>query len=158
MMPGMAPSVVGLDGNDVAAVALGDQGALEGVLVGRLEKVLLDLAVDPLPGVGQLTAHLGQAGAGLIQNKVVGADTLLNDLGEGGQVPEIAGQGRQARGQIAPQADIVPEVPGQAQHLQDLVKGFGGQQAAPDGGLGQPGGQQGKIGEGDGAFTVLEFA
>ncbi len=94
--------VVGLDGNDVAAVALGNQGTLEGVLVGRLEKVLLDLAVDPLPGVGQLTAHLGQAGAGLIQDKVVGADTLLDDLGERGQVLEIIGQGRQARGQIAP--------------------------------------------------------
>ena len=48
-------------------------------------------------------------------------------------------------------------MPGQAQHLQDLVEGFGGQQAAPDGGLGQPGGQEGKIGKGNGTFTVLEF-
>ena len=99
---GNGAPVVGLDGNDVAAVALGDEGALEGVLVGRLEKFLLDLTIDPLPGVGQFTAHLGQAGAGLIQNKVVGADTLLKDLGKGGQVPEITGQARQARGQIAP--------------------------------------------------------
>ena len=48
-------------------------------------------------------------------------------------------------------------MPGQAQHLQDVVEGFRGQKTAPDGGLGQPGGQQGKIGKGDGAFTVLEF-
>ena len=94
--------VVGLDGNDVAAVALGNEGTLEGVLVGRLEKVLFDLAVDPLPGLGQLPAHLGQAGAGLIQDKVVGADALLKDLRQGGQVLKIIGQGRQARGQFAP--------------------------------------------------------
>ena len=91
---GNGAPVVGLDGNDVAAVALGNEGTLEGVLKGRLEKVLLDLAVDPLAGVGQFTAHRCQAGAGLIQDKVVGADTLLNDLGERGQVLEISGQGR----------------------------------------------------------------
>ena len=35
---GDGPPVVGLDGDDVAAVALGDEGALQGVLVFRPEK------------------------------------------------------------------------------------------------------------------------
>ena len=64
--------VVGLDGDDVAAVALGDEGVLEGVLVFRPEKILFDLAVDPLPGVGQFPAHPGQPGAGLVQDEMCG--------------------------------------------------------------------------------------
>ena len=69
---GNGAPVVGLDGNDVAAVALGDNGILQGVLVFRPEKGLLDLAVDPLPGLGQFPAHPGQAGAGLVQDEMWG--------------------------------------------------------------------------------------
>jgi len=150
--------VVGLDRNDVAAVALGNDGILQDVLIFRGKKTLFDLTVDALPGFGQFPAHLGQAGAGLIQNKIMGADALGNGLGQRAEVPEAVGERGQARGQIAPQLQVVLELPGEAQHLQDVGKGLGRQQAAPHGGSVQPGGQQGKIGEGQGPLAVLQLA
>ena len=88
---GDRPPVVGLDGDDVAPVALGDDGVLQGLPVFRPEKGLLDLAVDPLPGLGQFPAHPGQPGARLVQDEMMRADALLDGFLEAGEVLEAAG-------------------------------------------------------------------
>ncbi len=87
----------------------------------------------------------------------MGADALPDRVRQGREVMEARGQGGQWRGEAGAQGKIVLELPGQAQHLQQVVKGFRRQQAPPHRGLGEPGGQVGEIGQGQGALPGLQF-
>ena len=57
---GNHPLVLGLDGDDIAAVTLRNGGVLNDVLVLAGKKRLSNLTVQSFPGIGQFPAHPGQ--------------------------------------------------------------------------------------------------
>ena len=155
--PRDGPLVVGLEGDDVAPVALGDDGVLQGLPIFRPEKRLLDLTVNPFPGVGQFPAHPGESRARLVQDEIMRADALLDGFLEAGEVFEAGGQEVKVGGQLRRQPEVLAQVAGEDQDLQNLVEGLGVQQAAAHGGLGEPGGQGGEVGQGRSALPVLQL-
>ena len=90
----------------------------------------------------------------------MGTDALKNGGLEIAQVPQFfgrTGQGFELRSALG---QVKSNLAGEAQHLENVVKGRGKEQAAGNFGLGEPGGQVRKINEGDiplTAFQVLEF-
>ena len=95
-----------LDGDDVAAIAQGDDGLLKGGAIGARADDLLQAMGEAVVGLADVAAELGEDGRGVVHDLrtvVDGAadavlhlsevDDTFGDLGEEGELDAQAGEG-----------------------------------------------------------------
>ena len=116
-------ALVGLDGQDVAAVALGDDGVLQR-RPHRVEQ-RLKLAHHPVAGDPQIAPDLMELRAGVVADLAAGLDGVVDLLLDAQEVGEAGGDVRQHRHRVAqPQDGAAPEPghPGGGSHVEQLER------------------------------------
>jgi len=150
-------ALVGLDGDDVAAVAQGDDGLLGDLATeGRVED-LLEPGVESVVSDADVAAEDGERGAGGVGDLGAGADAAIDVGGEVRDGVEALGELSEEGQAIGETGDGGAQLAGGGEGGGDVEK-LGGLEGASEGGLGGEGADVAGVAEADAWVHLAEVA